>query len=411
MATKRLGRWQVLVGAGVGLLLVQHGCDGPSEAASTPPSASGQDRNNTEGTQAAPAPASGCAPAACAEQGIAAFKSGDFKTAHDPLAYACTNGQANACRYHGMIFERGNGVEQDFTRASKLYEQSCQGGDGAGCQLRGHLARNGRGQDRDLKQAFGFYERACDAGDGVGCAAAGDMMYGGQGVAESMGGAIKFFERACERDQLVACLNAGELLFDPTGAPEQNQRAVAVLTRGCEQGNADACVKLGICYYNGVGVAADAAAAHKHFTSGCSGGADDGCHAAEQLDKAKGKQVTLELTTAVESSNIDGVTARNLSCRMREQGYMAIGEIMSSLGKQLKALEKCGAAGEAPTITWAFRPKRVTSVKVEHTSTPKVEKCIARALKKTRPAQQGQCTVTLLLGDRDRAAAALKARK
>ncbi len=312
--------------------------------------------------------------------------------------------------YLGKIYERGNGVGQDFANAAKLYEQACQGSDGEGCQMRGHLARNGRGQAADPKQAYGFYQRACDAGDGLGCAAAGDLMYSGTGVPESLKGAVEYFERACEHGQLMACLNAGELLFDPTGEDAYNQRAVKVLTRGCEGGKAEACVKLGVCYYKGVGVPADPQAAQAHFKKGCDAGASDGCHVVAQLQKAKGKSVQLELTTAVESSNIDGLTAKHLECRMREQGYMAIGEIMTSLGKQKKALEGCAAAGEAPTISWSFANRRVTSVQVDHTSDSKVKTCIAKAVKKTKSGQHGSCKVTLLLGDRDKAAAALSAR-
>jgi len=390
-------------------MAVAPGCDGPAPE-SNPPAGDGASPGTSPSSKSTPAPASGCTPEDCAEQGATAFAAGDYAAAVEPLNYACTNNQAGACLLLGKIHERGNHVDQDFAQAAKLYEQACDRGSGEGCQRRGHLARNGRGQNADASQAFGFYKRACEAGDGLGCSGAGDMMYAGNGVAESTPGAIEFFERACEKQQLVSCLNAGELLFEPNGEPASNKRAVAVLTRGCDGGNGDACVKLGLCYYKGIGVPADSAQASSRFQAGCDAGAPDGCHAVGQLKKAGGKSIELELSTHVKSSNIDGLRAKKLSCRMREQGFLAIGEIMTSLGKQKSALDKC-ADGEAVKISWSFAKRRVTSVEVAHASTPKVAKCVARAFKKTRSGQHGSCEVTLLLGDPERAAAAFKAQK
>ncbi|MGB1274177.1 MAG: tetratricopeptide repeat protein [Nannocystaceae bacterium] len=412
MAVTKRDHWVIKAGCAWllgGCLVVAPGCDSPAPE-SQPPAGGGASPDAAPNAKATPIPASGCTPEACSEQGAKAFEAGEYADAVEPLTYACTNNQAQACLYLGKLYERGNRVDQDFAQAAKLYEQACDGGNGEGCQRRAHLARNGRGQGKDAKQAFGFYKRACDAGDGLGCSGAGDMMYAGKGVAESTLGAIEFFERACEKQQLVSCLNAGELLFEPTGEEALNKRAVAALTRGCDGGNGAACVKLGLCYYKGIGVTADPAEASARFKAGCDAGAEDGCHVGRQLEKARGKSVELELTTAVESSNIDGLNAKNLSCRMREQGFLVIGEMMSSLGKQKSALDKC-ADGEAIKISWSFAKRRISSVEVTGASTPKVKKCVERAIKKTRSTQHGRCEVTLLIGDPGKAAAAFKAQK
>ena len=126
----------------------------------------------------------------------------------------------------------------------------------------------------------------------------------------------------------------------------------------------------------------------------------------KQLEAAKGKTVALELTSSIDRWDED-VPVRDLSCRMGEQGPMALGSVMGDVGRVKKKLDACASAGSALRVSWTFSKGRVREASVDKGGDDKINKCVVKALKKAKIGQNGRCTAKMLIGDLTAAEAAL----
>ncbi len=349
-----------------------------------------------------------CEPAACTEKGLEAARVQDFGAALELFTKACDGGDAPGCHQLGEAYENGRGTDRDAGKAAAAYTAACDGGQGKACVQRGQLALAGDGPEPGPATAFGFFGKGCDAGQALACTTAAELAYSGNGVERDVDKAIALYEKACAAKEVVGCLNAGELLFDPNKDKAVNQRAVAAFAAACDGGHGTGCVKLGAAHYSGIGTAKDAGKALEAFKRACSAKRkdDDGCHVTKQLEAAKGKTVALELTSSIDRWDED-VPVRNLSCRMREQGPMALGEVMSGVGPVKGKLDACAAAGSALRVTWTFSKGRVREASVAKGGDDKLNKCVVKALKKAKIGQTGSCTANMLIGDLKAAEAAL----
>jgi len=82
---------------------------------------------------------------------------------------ACDDGDLIACNVFGLMYELGEGVPQDLSRAAGLYQRACEGGELVGCTNLGLLYEVGAGVVRDLARARGLYEVACEGGEMLAC--------------------------------------------------------------------------------------------------------------------------------------------------------------------------------------------------------------------------------------------------
>ena len=57
----------------------------------------------------------------------------------------CNSGYIVACFSLGVLYERGEGVKQNYQKAAELYQKSCDGGNIGGCLLLGALYLKGEG--------------------------------------------------------------------------------------------------------------------------------------------------------------------------------------------------------------------------------------------------------------------------
>ena len=111
---------------------------------------------------------------------------------------ACDCGYAEGCSNLGTMYEKGEGVPQDHTRAASLYEQACGAGSALGCRNLGFLYETGEGVPQDFIRAANRYEQACDGGAAMGCYDLGLMYQSGKGVTFDPGRAVALFQKAEE---------------------------------------------------------------------------------------------------------------------------------------------------------------------------------------------------------------------
>ncbi len=71
----------------------------------------------------------------------------------------------------GGLYEDGQGVGEDLTKAAYLYSKACELKESFGCGALGGLYYNGDGVKRDSKKADQYFSKACKLGDQEACEA------------------------------------------------------------------------------------------------------------------------------------------------------------------------------------------------------------------------------------------------
>lgn len=89
--------------------------------------------------------------------------------ANSELERKCNNGDARSCLNLGNLYYDGDGVKQDYKKASELFGKSCEMGYANGCVLLGFLYQYGEGVRQNDNKAMEFFGKACDLGYQKGC--------------------------------------------------------------------------------------------------------------------------------------------------------------------------------------------------------------------------------------------------
>ncbi len=60
--------------------------------------------------------------------GVSAYKAGDYKTAYDEFLPLAENGNAKAQTILGIMYKKGQDVEQDYSKAIEFYKKAASQG-------------------------------------------------------------------------------------------------------------------------------------------------------------------------------------------------------------------------------------------------------------------------------------------
>jgi hypothetical protein len=91
---------------------------------------------------------------------------------------ACAEKNAQACGTAGYLYERGQGVSADLSRAADFYHQSCDAGEDLGCVAFAAMQARGTGVPKDEGAASTLLAKTCDAGRPEGCTQLAVMLAG-----------------------------------------------------------------------------------------------------------------------------------------------------------------------------------------------------------------------------------------
>lgn len=355
------------------------------------------------GSTEAPPADDTCFGARCVEEAEAAMYYRDYETAREPLTAVCDKGDGFQCFRLAELWHQGRGGPADLTKAAQYYEASCAGDYAEGCERRSDLAREG---DGDPAVELEFAIKACKGGRPLACNRAGEQLNAARGVERDEEQAIMMFQAACRLGDADGCNSAGKLLV-AQNSHEAKSRGLAAFVSACTGHNAHGCLQVGIAFHNGVGTKPDIERARQHFVRACEWAEKEGCNLEKQLAEADGKPVELQFTTAAPELASGGLQAKNISCRMTEQGPPALNDVMSGVARHKQSLDRCAEKGVAVAVTWEFEKGRVHEVKA-HRLPKKMANCVAWTLRKARLTGTGTCEAMLLLGDADGATKSLE---
>lgn len=99
------------------------------------------------------------------QEGIAAYKAGDYRIAFAKLHPLAAKGDVDAQFFVGVMCFRGQGVEQDFRQSLIWYLKAAEQGDAQAQSKLGVMYGNGHGIPQDIVEAHKWYSLAARAGN------------------------------------------------------------------------------------------------------------------------------------------------------------------------------------------------------------------------------------------------------
>ena len=221
-------------------------------------------------------------------QGLTDFSAGRFGEALTAWQAAAQAGDPDGALYLGVMYDTGQGVEQDYGQALAWYKRAADAGSAAGAFNVGVLYDSGTGVAQDPAEAAAWYGRAAAKGFARAQYNLGLMEEQGIGVPRNRAGATALFRRAAAQgltaaqahlaalgrhyaatavkpaaDPLSDFRHAQDILINRGAAEAAN--VADLFRRSAERHNAVAEYDLGYCYEHGVGVAADPSQAYSWY--------------------------------------------------------------------------------------------------------------------------------------------------
>lgn len=118
---------------------------------------------------------------------------------------AAQKGIAGAQHDLALMYETGDGVPQDLTKARSWYEKAAQQGLADSQYNLALLYHEGRGGERDYVKARSWYEKAAAQGMAHAAYNLGIFYVSGRGVAPSKQMALMWFKKACDGGDNKGC--------------------------------------------------------------------------------------------------------------------------------------------------------------------------------------------------------------
>ena len=101
------------------------------------------------------------------DEGVAAYKRGDYETAFREFRTLGEVGHASAQYNIGLMYDNGEGVPQDDAEALKWYLKAAKQGHGYAQVNLGVMYDNGQGVPQDYAEALKWYQKTAEQGEAM----------------------------------------------------------------------------------------------------------------------------------------------------------------------------------------------------------------------------------------------------
>jgi hypothetical protein len=170
---------------------------------------------------------SGVASAGPLEDGIAAYRRGDYATAVRLLHPLAEQGNAVAQYNLGAMYAAGKGVAHDYRDGAKWFGRAAEQGNADAQYSLGFIYDKGLGVVQDYREAIRLYRLAAEQGHAEAQFTLGNMYREGQGVAQDYREAGKWYRLAAEQGDSPAQYNLGLMYAQGGGGTTQDYREAA----------------------------------------------------------------------------------------------------------------------------------------------------------------------------------------
>jgi uncharacterized protein len=158
---------------------------------------------------------SGCVYGDDLQDATDAYKRKDYETAYKlflPLAELDI-----AQSFLGVMYEKGQGVPQDYKEAVKWYLLSAEQGNILGQVSLGSMFKTGRGVTQNYKEAVKWYRLSAEKGVAIAQFFLGLMYGNGKGVIEDYKEAVKWYRLSAEQGHTGGARFLGRMYAKGTG--------------------------------------------------------------------------------------------------------------------------------------------------------------------------------------------------
>ena len=125
---------------------------------------------------------------------------------------ACNGNWASGCHNAGYMYNAGIGVEKDLYEAKWYYQKACREGYPRSCADLAIFYIEGYAVDKDDFKAVEFAEKSCDGDFGQGCHILGGLYERGMGVRKNLCSSLHFYGKACDNKYSTGCSNYARIL-------------------------------------------------------------------------------------------------------------------------------------------------------------------------------------------------------
>jgi TPR repeat protein len=162
----------------------------------------------------------GSAAAGPYEDGMAAYKRGDYVAAMRHLRPLAEQGDATLQAALGAIYANGWGVPQNYAAAASWYQKAADQGYADAQSMLGLMYQTGQGVSQDYQAALNWFRKAAALGHADAQRLLGAAYYKGQGVAQDYAAAVSWFRKAADQGNVEAQSVLGSMYFLGQGVPQ-----------------------------------------------------------------------------------------------------------------------------------------------------------------------------------------------
>ena len=162
----------------------------------------------------------------------------------------------------GLMFDRGEGVPQDYQEAFRWYVLAAAGGQSGAMNSLGLMYALGHGVSQDHSEAMKWWTKAAESGSIAALSNIATTYYTGLGVQQSYPEAAKWFQLAAGKGDANSMNTLGVMYAQGMGVARNRPNAVKLFEQSAYLGCSTAMINLGTLYAAGKGVKQDHALAY-----------------------------------------------------------------------------------------------------------------------------------------------------
>ena len=206
-------------------------------------------------------------------------------------------GNMDAQFFLGQCYQRGQGVDQDYTEAVKWFHKAAEQGMAEAQWVLGQVYFDGQGVPQDYAEAVKWYGKAAEQGYASAQYALGLCYSIGKGLPKNAAGAAKWYRKAAEQYRKSAEQGDAEAQFwlgECYDNGEDHAEAVKWWHKAADQGSCGAQYVLGVAYWRGEGVPENDIEAYKWLSLAAAQGSAESANQRDSLAQSMSREEVVE---------------------------------------------------------------------------------------------------------------------
>ena len=187
------------------------------------------------------------------DQGYEAAQSGNYKKAVQIWLPLANSGNTAAQYTLGWLYESGQGVKQDHTKAAHWYQQAANKGNDAAQYALATMYAKGNGVEKSNKKALELFTLAANQGDAISQYQVGKYYHQGLGIEKDDIKSVFWYKKAAQQGHITAQINLGSMYQAGNGVKKNYKKAIQWYESAAKQNNALAQYQLAHMYEYGQG--------------------------------------------------------------------------------------------------------------------------------------------------------------